>query len=305
MTLPNFIVIGPPKTGTTSLNSYLKQHPRIFMCPIKEPGFFMLEEMHIPSNRSTKGYSITHLADYERLFDRVENQSAIGEASTRYFYSQKAAERIKHYIPSARLITILRDPAERAYSEYLMLRLNRQEKLPGFEQAVDRELKRDAAQATDPAEGYIRGSFYYDHLQTYLARFPAAQLKIILYEDYLANPQKIMAEIFRFLDVEELTRIDTSDIHNKSGIPRSEIIGRIFGSPGLLKRALKRFVPKQLWKKARLQLRNYNLQRPAMSPETRSKLVALYREDILSLQDFLDRDLSAWLNEIQPFEGRR
>src|SRR5690348_12453358 len=112
MTLPNFIVIGPPKTGTTSLNSYLKQHPQIFMCPIKEPGFFMLEGEPLASDRPAGGYSITNLADYQKLFEGVKKQTAIGEASTQYFYSQKAATRISHYVPGARLVTILRDPAE-------------------------------------------------------------------------------------------------------------------------------------------------------------------------------------------------
>jgi hypothetical protein len=303
MTLPNFIVIGPPKTGTTSLNSYLKQHPQIFMCPIKEPGFFMLEGERLSTGQYRSAYSIAQLADYEKLFDGVENQMAIGEASTRYFYSQKAANRIKHYIPGARLITILRDPVERAYSEYLMLRLNRQQKLPDFEQAVDQELQGEAARATDPAGSYIQGSFYYDRLQTYLTHFPITQVRIIFYEDYLANPQKIMAEIFQFLGVAEHTHIDTSDVHNKSGIPRSENIGRMFSSPGLLKQILKPFIPKTVWKKARLQIRNYNLQRPAMNPETRSKLIDLYREDILLLQDFLDRDLSSWLDQRPPSSG--
>ncbi|MEQ9368153.1 MAG: hypothetical protein RIG63_03850 [Coleofasciculus chthonoplastes F3-SA18-01] len=100
MTLPNFLVIGAAKAGTTTVYQYLKQHPQIYMSPRKEPHFFL--------KNGTKDYPIPTLEDYKALFQGTSDEIAIGEASTSYLTHPQAAERIQYHIPNAKLIAINR-----------------------------------------------------------------------------------------------------------------------------------------------------------------------------------------------------
>ena len=101
MTMPNFLIIGAMKSGTTTLYDSLNAHPQIYMSRLKEPHFFSYD--------GTQNFPITNLEDYQALFRGVSNETLIGEASTTYLFNSKAPERIRHYIPQAKLIAILRD----------------------------------------------------------------------------------------------------------------------------------------------------------------------------------------------------
>ena len=141
MPMPNFLVIGAAKSGTTALYHTLKQHPQIFMSPVKEPHFFAFEgERPVycgPGDRELFNPRVVfRLEDYVRLFDGLRAQTAVGEASVQYLMrSDAAAARIRQHIPRAKLIAILRQPADRAYSHYIMLRSQGLERL-SFTQAL-------------------------------------------------------------------------------------------------------------------------------------------------------------------------
>ena len=124
MRLPNFLVIGAAKAGTTTVYQYLKQHPQVYMSPRKEPHFF--------SKNGTKDYPIPTLEDYQALFQEASDEIAIGEASTSYLTHPQTAERIQYHIPHAKLIAILRDPANRTYSLYIMLLMLGKRKLSSY-----------------------------------------------------------------------------------------------------------------------------------------------------------------------------
>src|SRR3954452_17434204 len=123
MTMPNFLIVGAAKSGTTSLYYYLKQHPQVFVSPVKEPKFFAYEGEKVvyrgPGDAENNRRLVNNLADYRALFGGANGAKAIGEASPVYLYSPKACERIRHYLPDAKLFVILRDPAERAYPSFL------------------------------------------------------------------------------------------------------------------------------------------------------------------------------------------
>ena len=131
MTLPNFLILGAQKAGTTSLFDYLGQHPEVYPSPIKETHFFdhggvrqtYAGPVRIP------GPKIKSLEEYEGLFDGVRDEKAVGEATPTYLYLPGVAERIRHHVPEARLIAILRDPVERAYSGYQHAVRNGRERL--------------------------------------------------------------------------------------------------------------------------------------------------------------------------------
>ena len=123
MIMPNFLIVGAAKAGTTALHEYLQQHPQIYMTPTKETNFFAFEGVELnfqgKGDEALKEFSITDLATYQAQFAGIQEETAIGEACPSYLYVPEAATKIKKYIPQVRLIIILRNPVERAYANFL------------------------------------------------------------------------------------------------------------------------------------------------------------------------------------------
>lgn len=300
MKLPNFLVIGAGKSGTTSLYFYLAQHPEIYLSPIKEVNFLAVEG-HPPlfqglrDEREAKAcFSITTLEQYCKLFSGVSNEKAVGEISPYYLYSETAPERIYHYTPDAKLIAILRNPVDRAYSNYLHLLRDGREPLPRFDDALKAEELR-IENNWSPSWFYRSSGYYYKFLSRYFERFDSHQIKIWLFEDYVTDPEKVVQEIFKFLGVDPTFIPDTTERYNISGIPKYRILHSLITKSRSIKSLVKPFMSKQLIK-VFTDLRNSNLEKPpAMSLELRRELVEEYRTDIIQLQDLIQRDLSAWL----------
>ena len=296
--MPNFLVIGAQKAGTTSLYHYLKQHTEVYMSPIKEPHFFASEgddldfRGPLPQNPG-KPLAVTDLEAYRALFAGVSSETAIGEASPSYLGNPKAPDRIRHYIPEAKMIAILRNPAERAYSAYLH-RVRDDREWLDFARALREEEARVKANST-PGWYYKRAGFYYPQLQRYYELFDREQIRVYLYEDLDTDPAGLLLELFAFLNVDETFVPDTSLRHGVTGIPRSRILRRFIRGSNPVKSFLRRLVRPETRVKMVTRLNNLNLTKPQMSPEVREALIASYREDILKLQDLIGRDLSEWL----------
>ena len=296
MTLPNFLIIGAAKAGTTSLSVYLEQHPQVYMCPGKEPRFFALEGEKLDFRGPAQGInhtSVTSLEEYCRLFQEVSQESAIGEASTLYLSSPKAPQKIKHYLPHAKLIAVLRDPVERAFSSYMHLVRDGYETL-SFAEGLEAEEDR-IKEKWQPLWYYKQRGFYYEQLKRYFALFEPEQLKIYLYEDLAADSTAVVQDIACFLGVDpsftpEITR------ENMSGVPKSRWLQNLFTKDNPLKSAFKPLFSEQLRRSITEKVKKKNLgAKPTLSPEIRQRLLALYREDILKLQELIERDLSKWL----------
>jgi hypothetical protein len=304
MTLPNFLIISPGKSGTTSLYHYLKQHPQIYMSPIKEPRFFALEgrdpaSFQGPGDREMIGQTaVTNLEDYQALFAGVSGEKAIGEATVTYLHDPEAASRIRHYVPEAKLIAVLRNPVERAYSAYLRKVLTGREPL-GFSEALELEEER-IQNNWAPGWQYRRIGFYHAHLTRYYELFEPEQIRVYLYEDLKEDPLGTTQSIFRFLEVEDSFVPDTSVRYEDdvSGVPRSYALHTFVGKPNALKSALKPFVPQTLRKRISAKVHEGNLKgAPPMAQEIREELTEAYREDIIKLEGLIGRDLSGWLGE--------
>lgn len=181
MVLPNFLIIGAAKAGTTSLYSYLKQHPDIFMSSWKEPKFFSLEgeklDFQGPSQIINTD-SINNLESYLELFEGVKDETAIGEASPIYLYSPKAPANIKKYIPDAKLIVVLRHPAERAFSSFAHLIRAGYETL-SFEEALEEEPQR-IKEKWAPLWYYKEKGFYAQQLERYFELFDREDRKSVV-----------------------------------------------------------------------------------------------------------------------------
>jgi len=308
MLWPNFIIIGAAKCGTTSLYHYLKQHPQIYLSPVKEPRFFAFHGEAMETSqydrlsradlRSILADSITNLEDYLALFNGVKDEKAIGEASPLYLYIPPAAARIHRFIPHAKLLAVLRNPIDRTYSQFLMHWRNGRAPAKDFLRAIALEKIHDESRPW-ALPRYIRGSFYDTQLQHFLKFFPASQLRIFLYED-LQNPLPMLREIFRFLEVDENFQPDISTRYNTAAAGMQNPLWRavVNATPVSIRHRLKHVLPPPVfrWYLAH-RLGNYkgNIKATSCPPEAREKLRPIFRDHILRLQDLIRRDLSAWL----------
>ena len=298
MTLPNFLIIGAAKSGTTSLYSYLNQHPQIYFSPFKEPRFFALEGLEIDYQGPAQiinQKAINTIEEYQKLFAAVSNEIAIGEASTLYLYSEQAPQKIKQYVPQAKLIAILRNPIDRAYSSYSHLVRDGFETL-SFAEALQKEPQR-IAQNWSPLWHYQQRGFYYPQLARYYDTFPAEQIKVYLYEDFVKNTSQVTADIFNFLGVNPNFKPDTSQKMNVSGVPKNKVFHQIITQDNPLKSAVKQLLPQSLRHKLYKKIKSSNLEKQsAMSTEVRRQLADVYQKDIAQLENLLQRDLSVWLD---------
>ncbi len=297
MTMPNFLVIGAAKGGTTALHRYLKQHPQIFMSPRKELRFFPFEnnppDYRGPGDEADAASMTIRLEDYVAQFEGSDDYPARGEISPLYLYLPQTAERIRHYVPDAKIIAILRQPAERAYSHYLMIKRDGLETL-SFADALAAEDKR-VADRWGHRWHHRRRGFYAAQLKPYFANFKREQIKIYLYEDYISDPVGFAQDIFRFLNVDDTFVPDMSVRHNESRLPRSRSLQVFLTEPRAAKNLFKTFIPARWSRRIGDRLRSNNLTRPPLSAEMRRQLTEVYREDIEELQGMLGRDLSHWL----------
>lgn len=301
MTMPNFLIIGAGKSGTTSLYHYLRQHPQVYMSPVKEPKFFAVEGKKLdfrgPNDEiSMNRGSITDINAYQALFRNVTNERAVGEASPLYLYSPEAPGRIKHYIPEAKLIAILRDPVERAYSSFLQRVQKGQEPLGDFAQALQGEEAR-LRDNWAPRWQSKQIGFYYTHLKRYYDTFDAGQIRVCLYEDLRADPVALAQDVFRFLEIDDSFIPDTSLRHNVSGIPKSRALQALVSRPNMIKSVVKLLLPAGVRQHIAVSLQTRNIAEPPppLDQDVRKELVGMYREDILKLEQLIGRDLSSWL----------
>jgi hypothetical protein len=301
MPLPNFFILSAGKSGTTALYYTLKEHPEIFVCPVKEPHFFAWEgeppTFPGPGGLIPRNFWVWRPRDYLRLFEQVTIQRAIGEASTGYLYSPTAAQRIWKNLPNSRLVVLLRQPAERAYSSYQFNAQRDLEPARTFAGALALEETRQRA-GWYPALFYRAHGFYYARLAAYYNLFPRQQIKVYLYEDWKNTPQVMLRDLFRFLEVDEnfspelrrsnVTRLPKNRrLHNLATHP-AQIEGRILFLPAVARRAV---LSALQWTD-----NHFNLAPPPpLDPKLRARLTADYREDILKLQELIQRDLSGWL----------
>lgn len=296
MTLPNFLIIGTGKAGTTSLYHYLQQHPQIYMSPIKEPKFFGFGEYHpVITSPQIPNYQITtSLAEYKALFAAATNETALGEASTYYLSLEKAAQRIYHYLPHVKLIAILRQPVERAYSHFLMNIRNGTEPY-NFLLAWQKDQQRRTSHWV-PGYSYRYPGYYAAHLQRYLAVFPRQQLLIFLYEDWQNNPQAVLQRIFRFLQVDETFEPNLQTKYNVGRAPKSPFLHALLTRPNGIRRILHQLFPITIRQHIGTYIMKKNLYSlPKLDIQLRQQLTEVYIEDIKQLQQIVGRDLSHWL----------
>ncbi|MBR8828136.1 MAG: sulfotransferase domain-containing protein [Gomphosphaeria aponina SAG 52.96 = DSM 107014] len=287
MRLPDFLIIGAAKSGTTSLYVYLDKHPQVYMSPVKEPQFFAVDKKYEQG-----------IEWYASLFQAAHPHQLCGEASTDYAkYPQypETPARIAQTIPQVKMIYIMRHPVERSYAYYVHLRRHGK-----FEDTFEEEIANSNV--------CLDGSNYIMQIEHYLKFFPKESFLFLLMEDLIEKPAEVLNQIYDFLGIEQ--RIDlTQNEEIKANsfktffqdVIREKITKPLKAIPGVsplanrLPKKWRGWVYNNIIEKSYYgkEIKKQYLPQP-MLPETRQMLIEKFRESNNRLAEFLGRDLSCW-----------
>ncbi len=309
--LPNFLLAGASKAGSTSLYHALRQHPDIYMPEEKEPGYFIADRLlKVPAaEHFQRRHLIVELEQYERLFDGVAGERAIGEASVQYLmHPDLAIPGIRALLGDVSILLILRNPVDRAISSYSHILRDR-----GTSESLGDVLDNEAMRLDDGSALWllVEAGRYSRQVAAYQAAF--SRVKVVLLDDLKADASGVFRDVFGFLGVADdfvPTTIDT--VMNPSGVPRLRWL-QWFLTPRLVKRsasgrvllgALKPFLSKERRMLLINKMRHVNLRRYNASPEDRARLQQIFQEEIDALEPIIGRDLSAWRGKQPQAAGR-
>ncbi len=300
MRRPTFLLLGAAKAGTSSLYRYLQQHPELFVPTPKEPNFFALGGR--PANFRGPGddvtinqYSIHDPESYRRLFKPGRKAKASGEASTLYLYDESAPQAIRNALPDAKLIVMLRDPVERAFSSYLHLIRDGRETAATFAEALAAEPDRRRA-GWEHLWHYREVGRYARQLERYYRLFDRRQMRVYLFEEYIADPARTLASVFDFLGVASEFEVETDRRYNVSGLPRSQRLqGLLKGSP-TVRRLARALVPRPVRNAIWAEVNRWNTRpgKPSIGRADRDSLLATYRAEQSALESLLGRPIEGW-----------
>jgi hypothetical protein len=297
--LPNFLVVGAGRSGTTSLHHYLGQHPEIYLPGVKSPSYFYCHRPPISQDNLpepvTRDYFVCDTGRYQALFDGVRSESAVGEVSPAYLASMRAVEHIAKTIPSARLVIILRNPIERFYARYVARRRDGLELAAAVEDLIESERKQPLVRE-ETVGTYLSAGFCSHFIEAYMARFPAEQLFVSFFDDLAANAHNYMRSLFEFLEVCPDFEPDLSLRRNVSGgYVRNPVLRRLWTKSAAARRTIRPYIPKDLRDRAFQRITQDVVAMP-LGNATRRQLADIYRPEIEKLQLITGRDLGHWLH---------
>ena len=296
--LPNFLIVGAAKCGTSSLHNYLNQHPDVFMpsyneqgMKVKEPRFLIKD---LVKDRLHNG--VWDLKSYQALFNNVINEKAIGESTVLYlYYYNEAIKNIKKYLgDDVKIIIILRNPLDRAFSAYTHVSRSLKEPL-SFEEALEVEENRlENDETLTPMVMYKDMGLYHDMVNAYVENFK--NVHVIMYVDFQQNTKEVVKKTLAFLGILRSGELDTHSKHNVGGKSwRFSFLKQFFMKDNFIKKELRVIFPKTLRKRFRV-FSEYFLKEKVkpIKPETKKELISFFRNDVEKLEKLLNIDLKNW-----------
>jgi hypothetical protein len=267
--LPNFLVIGAPRSGTTWIDKNLREHPDVYMPKHKELHFF---DVHYERG----------LPYYESFFADWKQQRAVGEATPDYIHGQYTTRDIprliKQHLPDVKLIASLRNPVDRAYSRFWNSKAK-------YEQNIGLSFEEKLRQKPE----FIREGFYGAQLQRFFELFPRERILVLLYDDMIEDPRGFMRRMYQFLDVDP-DFVSGCESHRVNAAAGKKYLARS-QTMWLASRALSRIRLRSLAERVR---KANATPLPQMNPGTRRMLHDIYAGEIRQLQELIGRDLSRW-----------
>jgi hypothetical protein len=301
--VPDFFVVGNPKSGTTALNEMLKGHPRLYMPDLDGTQFFA-PELH-PRPRQSNTYPDT-VEDYLSLFEAAKPEQRAGEVSPSYLWSRTAASRIAELQPDARIIAILREPASFLRSLHLELLQDHIETENDLGKAIalDEVRRQEKESRNSDSQKGLRYSAervrYVEQLRRYHAVFPPEQVLVLIYEDFRADNEGTVRQVLRFLEVDDTHPIEVTEA-NPTVLVRSprlhELVRSLYMGEGpatrVVKAGIKALTPRQLRRDGLESFRRrvlYGKPRPP-DEEVMLELRRRSKGEVVALSEYLDRDL--------------
>ena len=296
--LPNFLIVGAAKSGTSSLHNYLNQHPEVFMpsynkqgMKVKEPRFLIKE---LVQHKLHNG--VWEWEEYKSLFNDVKNESSIGESTVLYlYYYEHAIDNIKKYLgENVKVIIMLRNPTDRAFSAYTHVARSVREQL-SFEEALEIEHERLELDPTlTPMVMYKDMGLYYNMVKAYLDNFE--NVHIIMYEDFKTDTAKVVEKTLEFLELNSKLSIDTGSKHNVGGnIWKIPFLKHFFMKDNIVKKLFRMVVSFSLRKKVMIFIESILKQKSKpINKKIRDNLVIFFKEDISKLEQLLQINLKHW-----------
>lgn len=296
--LPDFLMIGAAKAGTTAMFRALSRHPQIYCSPIKEPQFFayagQAPRFPCPGGMAYAARIVTNETDYRGLFAGCPQGAIAGEASNSYLESPTAPATAFHHVPHARLVAILRHPVARAYSQWLHHRQEGIEDLADFEAAWNAGDER-AAKGYRPSWLYRHRGFYGRYLHRWLEFFPREQVLIVFYEDWLQHPSETFASVLQHLGAAPLSNPVITQENRSSRQPRWPWLHHRMVENNVLRRWAQSRLPLSVRDAITGLVTSMNLRRgPPLDSALRARLAIDYHEDLRQVEALTQRDLSAW-----------
>jgi Sulfotransferase family len=299
--LPDFFIAGVPKAGTTALHSALARHPELYLSPVKEPKFFLTDGPPPteggPGDAKTYREHVWRRRDYEALFAGAPPDALRGESTPFYLFSEAAQDRIQALIPQAKLIVVLRDPVERAHSNWTHMWSAGLDPCEDFVQACEREPARVAAGWADFWR-YTELGKYGEQLERLYKRFPPEQVRIFRYRSLVADPTRTLDEVCSFLGVStgrltELPRENVTAHPHPTGRYRAVAVARRITA------AMSASLPGHLGAGLNDRLEHLLQQdaapRRPLTWEQRKALIPVFEADIRLLESITGEDFSHWL----------
>ncbi len=283
---PNLFVVGAPKSGTTSIYDYLAEHPSVFVPVRKELHFHSSPELRAnvagPGDAAAVRGIVTSSEEYQGYFAHTDaSHTVVADVSPSYLYHARSAGRIHAVSPNARIVVLVRDPVERAYSQYLHLVRVQRENLD-FEAALDAE---DARRSAGWASmwRYVDTSRYARQISTYLETFGSDRVLILHAEHLRAARDETMAKLFDFIGLEP---VETSglDERNAGGAARSKLVARTMAGQGIVKAAARAVVPKRYRRGVALRALALNTgAKPQLETGARARLQEAFADEAVEL----------------------
>ncbi len=300
MALPDFFVVGAPKAGTTALHKALAHHPQLFMSVVKEPKFFLCDgpppDQGGPGDAHSYREWIWRPADYERLFAAAPAGVLRGESTPFYLADRPALDRIRRRVPDARLIAILRDPVDRAYSNWAHLWADGLETIDNFADACAAEETRVEA-GWAPFWRYLETGLYGRQLAHLYSVFPREQVLVLRYKWLVEEADRTLDAVCRFLGVDEGV-LDHAPAQNVGTYVPPTPTTRLLQGAMRGGAAVGRHLPPQVWRKASIPLlwliQRAPQHRPELAPEERAELIGYFSDDITLLEGLTGWDLAQW-----------
>jgi hypothetical protein len=291
---PNFFIVGAARAGTTSLYYYLNEIPGVYMSKFKEPCYFSPHYI-----QRYPGETITDNEEYLRLFENASSYIAVGEASPSYLWDPDSPKLIHQAVPTARIIILLRDPIERAYSHYLQnMKFKAHGKKLSFYHDLMRDYKRqERVYGISPL--YVEFSMYYEQVKRYFDQFGRQQVKVIIYEEFIQHPEQTVNDVLAFLGLNyTVTAIRKQyNPYNPHSVLRNPFSVWVFSffrwlrARGIKTSKVTTLLPASLTWSLEEKLLFKKAQKPKIEPEAFKFLQEIYHDDVLKLESLLGRSL--------------